>query len=101
MNPASAPHGRASRACFAADFSALQPFQAITVRLDRDTGPLTPVVEDRRLGGPRLRVLWAHRLIRQVPGRHSDVVSPGGRQGLTALLAARAADVQLLAALAA
>ena len=57
----------------------------------------------RRSGwaGRRLRLLRAHRLIRKVPGRHRYVVSPNGRQLLTALLAARAADVQQLTALAA
>jgi hypothetical protein len=57
----------------------------------------------RRSGwvGRRLRLLRAHRLIRKVPGRHRYLVSTNGRQLLTALLAARTADVQQLTALAA
>jgi hypothetical protein len=60
--------------------------------------------ERRRRSGAasrRLRLLRAHGLIRKVAGRHRYVVTGRGREILTALLAARAADVQQLTALAA
>ena len=49
----------------------------------------------------QLRLLRAHGLRRKVSGTHRYVVSAGGRKIITALLAARQADVEQLTALAA
>jgi len=49
----------------------------------------------------KLRLLRAHGLIRKVSGTHRYVVSEKGRRIITALLAARQADVEQLTALAA
>jgi len=50
----------------------------------------------------QLRLLRAHGLLRKVSGTHRYVVTGGGRKIITALLAARQADVeQLTTALAA
>jgi hypothetical protein len=48
-----------------------------------------------------LRLLRAHRLVRKVAKTHRYVLSPQGRQTITALLTARGANLQQLAALAA
>ena len=48
-----------------------------------------------------LRLLRAHGLLRKVSGTHRYVLTEGGRKIITALLAARAADVEQLTALAA
>jgi hypothetical protein len=48
-----------------------------------------------------LRLLRAHGLLRKVSGTHRYVVTGGGRKIITALLAARQADVEQLTALAA
>jgi hypothetical protein len=57
----------------------------------------------RRMGwiGRRLRLLRAHGLIAKVSGTHRYVVSDKGRTTITALLAARKADVDQLTKLAA
>ena len=60
--------------------------------------------EERRRAGVvtrQLRLLRAHGLRRKVSGTHRYVVSAGGRKIITALLAARQADVEQLTALAA
>ena len=60
--------------------------------------------EERRRAGAvtrQLRLLRAHGLVRKVSGTHRYVVSEAGRKIITALLAARQADVQQLTALAA
>ena len=49
----------------------------------------------------QLRLLRAHGLLRKVSGTHRYVVTEGGRKIITALLAARQADVEQLTALAA
>ena len=49
----------------------------------------------------KIRLLRAHGLIRKVSGTHRYVVSDKGRRIITALLAARQADVEQLTALAA
>ena len=49
----------------------------------------------------QLRLLRAHGLLRKVSGTHRYVVSEAGRKIITALLAARQADVEQLTALAA
>jgi DNA-binding MarR family transcriptional regulator len=49
----------------------------------------------------QLRLLRAHGLLRKVSGTHRYVVTENGRKILTALLAARQADVEQLTALAA
>lgn len=49
----------------------------------------------------QLRLLQAHGLLRKVSGTHRYVVSEGGRKIITALLAARQAEVEQLTALAA
>jgi hypothetical protein len=49
----------------------------------------------------QLRLLRAHGLLRKVSGPHCDGVTEGGRKIITALLAARQADVEPLTALAA
>jgi hypothetical protein len=49
----------------------------------------------------QLRLLRAHGLLRKVTGTHRYLVTQGGRKILTALLAARQADVEQLTALAA
>lgn len=51
--------------------------------------------------GRRLRLLRAHGLIQKVSGTHRYVVTPKGRMTITALLAARNADVQQLTKMAA
>jgi hypothetical protein len=63
----------------------------------------TDKVERRRAGaGTRqLRLLRAHGLLRKVSGTHRYVVTEGGRKIITAVLAARQADVEQLTALAA
>jgi len=48
-----------------------------------------------------LRLLRAHGLLRKVSGTHRYVVTENGRKIITALLAARQADVEQLTALAA
>jgi len=59
--------------------------------------------ERRRAAGVtrQLRLLRAHGLLRKVSGTHRYVVTEGGRKIITALLAARQADVEQLTALAA
>ena len=60
--------------------------------------------EERRRAGAvtrQLRLLRAHGLLRKVSGTHRYVVTEGGRKIITALLAARQADVEQLTALAA
>ena len=60
--------------------------------------------EDRRRSSAvtrQLRLLRAHGLLRKVSGTHRYVVTEGGRKIITALLAARQADVEQLTALAA
>jgi hypothetical protein len=60
--------------------------------------------EERRRAGKvtrALRLLRAHGLLRKVSGTHRYVVTEDGRNIITALLAARQADVQQLTALAA
>jgi len=73
--------------------------------LRRQLWPKTgdPRTERRRAGaGTRqLRLLRAHGLLRKVSGTHRYVVTEGGRKIITALLAARQADVEQLTALAA
>jgi hypothetical protein len=49
----------------------------------------------------QLRLLRAHGLVRKVSGTHRYVVTEGGRNIITALLAARQANVEQLTALAA
>ena len=63
----------------------------------------TAAVERRRASAVtrQLRLLRAHGLLRKVGGTHRYVVTAGGRKIITALLAARQADVQQLTALAA
>ena len=62
-----------------------------------------PAERKRRLGWMcrRLRLLRAHRLIQKVSGTHRYVVTEKGRTTLTALLAARKADVEQLTKMAA
>jgi hypothetical protein len=60
--------------------------------------------EERRRAGAvtrQLRLLRAHGLLRKVSGSHRYVVTEVGRKIITALLAARQADVEQLTALAA
>ena len=60
--------------------------------------------EERRRAGAvtrQLRLLRVHGLLRKVSGTHRYVVTEGGRKIITALLAARQADVEQLTALAA
>ena len=60
--------------------------------------------EERRRAGAvtrQLRLLRAHGLLRKVSGTHRYAVTAGGRKIITALLAARQADVEQLTALAA
>ena len=60
--------------------------------------------EERRRAGAvtrQLRLLRVHGLVRKVSGTHRYVVTEGGRKIITALLAARQADVEQLTALAA
>jgi hypothetical protein len=57
-------------------------------------------LEKRRRSGQVTRRLWllrAHRLIRKVPGTHRYLVTDQGREVITALQAAREADVAKLA----
>jgi hypothetical protein len=49
----------------------------------------------------QLRLLRAHGLLRKVSGTHCYVVTEGSRKTITALLAARQADVEQLTAFAA
>lgn len=65
--------------------------------------PTTDKERRRRTGAVsrKLRLLRAHGLIRKVQGRHCYVVTEDGRTKLTALLAARQADVVQLTKLAA
>jgi len=51
--------------------------------------------------GRRLRLLRAHRIIRKIPRTHRYILTPHGRNLVTALLAAQHADTQKLTALAA
>jgi len=59
--------------------------------------------QKRRVGmvTRKLRLLRAHGLIRKVSGTHRYVISEKGRRIITALLAARQANVEQLTALAA
>ena len=65
--------------------------------------PTTDKERRRRTGAVsrKLRLLRAHGLIRKVQGRHCYIVTEDGRKKLTALLAARQADVAQLTKLAA
>ncbi len=66
--------------------------------------PTSNVLEKkRRIGwmGRRLRLLRAHGLLQKVSGTHRYVVTDKGRLTITALLAARKADVQQLTKIAA
>jgi len=55
----------------------------------------------RGAAGRWLRLLRAQGLIRNIPGRHRYVLTPRGRESITALLTARQADVAQLTAFAA
>ena len=64
----------------------------------------TDVSERRRLAGRVTRLialLRAHKLVRKVRGTHRYIVTPNGRQIITALLAARKSSVQQLLKIAA
>jgi hypothetical protein len=63
----------------------------------------SPLEERRRSAAVtrQLRLLRAHGLVRKVSGTHRYVVTEGGRKIITALLAARQADVEQLTAIAA
>ncbi len=63
----------------------------------------TKLQERRRAGKVtrQLRILRAHGLLGKVSGTHRYVLTPTGRKIITALLAARSADVEQLTALAA
>jgi hypothetical protein len=72
---------------------------------NRDLRPLLygdkPVTADQRRRQAaavtrKLRLLRAHGLLHKVPKTHRYVVSPGGREAITALLAARNASVDQL-----
>lgn len=65
--------------------------------------PATDQQERRRAAKVtrQLRLLRAHGLLRKVSGTHRYVLTTGGRKIITALLAARQADVEQLTALAA
>ena len=66
--------------------------------------PATTSKEERRRSGAitrKLRLLRAHWLIHKVPKSQRYVVSPKGRQAITALLAARNANTKELTKLAA
>jgi len=66
--------------------------------------PTNDLVERKRRMGwmcRRVRLLRAHGLVRKVSGTHRYVLSEKGRTTITALLAARKADVQQLTKLAA
>jgi DNA-binding MarR family transcriptional regulator len=61
-------------------------------------------LEERRRAAAvtrQLRLLRAHGLVRKVSGTHRYVLTESGRKIITALLAARQADVEQLTALAA
>jgi hypothetical protein len=62
-----------------------------------------PAEMKRRVGQVtrRLRLLRAHGLIQKVSGTHRYVLTPQGRTTVTALLAARNADVEQLTKMAA
>jgi hypothetical protein len=66
-------------------------------------GRCVPAAKGRQMAavGRRLRLLRAHGLIHKVAGTHRYVVSATGREVITALLAARQADVQQLTSFAA
>ena len=71
--------------------AALYPGKASTVQQRRQTGKVTRA----------LALLRAHGLIKKVPGSYRYQVTTQGRKIITALLAARQADVEKLTALAA
>ena len=48
--------------------------------------------------GRKLRLLRAHRLLQKVPKTHRYLVTANGRKAITALLAARDANAELLTA---
>ncbi len=63
------------------------------------TSAVKDKVEERRRSaavGRKLRMLRAHGLIQKVPQAHRYVVSDKGRTSITALLAARNANADLL-----
>ena len=62
-------------------------------------GPPAPALEERRRSAAvtrQLRLLRAHGLLQKVPKTHRYLVSDKGRRAITALLAARNADVDAL-----
>jgi hypothetical protein len=69
--------------------------------LQRSVGELWRRAEVSAAITRRLRRLRAHGLLRKVSGTHRDVVTAGERKVITALLAARQADVEPLTPLAA
>jgi hypothetical protein len=82
----------------------LQGFRNRDLQAILYSGSPASTQERRRRTGAisrRLRLLRAHGLIRKVQGRHCYIVTENGRKILTALLAARQADVAQLSKLAA
>jgi hypothetical protein len=81
----------------------LNGFRNRDIRAAFFKGRGTPAEMKRRAGqiSRRLRLLRAHGLIQKVTGTHRYIVGKKGRTTITALLAARKADVQQLTKLAA
>jgi hypothetical protein len=102
LNPWSPQDARLLQVINQGEF-ALNGFRNRDVRRELFHGRCDPVELKRRTGQVtrRLRLLRAHGLIPKVSGTHRYVVSTKGRTVVTALLAARNADVEQLTKLAA
>ncbi len=102
LNPWSDQDGPLLEAVNRGEF-AINGFRNRDVRALLFAGKGTPQEQKRRVGRitRKIRLLRAHGLIRKVSGTHRYVVSEKGRRIITALLAARQANVEQLTALAA
>ena len=102
LNPWAPEDGRLLELINQGEF-ALNGFRNRDIRQEYFTSRCAQKERQRRMGwiGRRLRLFRAHGLIAKVSGTHRYVVTEKGRNTITALLAARKADVDQLTKLAA
>jgi hypothetical protein len=102
LNPWAPQDGRLLELLNQGEF-AINGFRNRDVRAAYFKSRATEQENKRRTGwiSRRLRLLRAHGLIQKVSGTHRYVVTPKGRTTITALLAARKADVEQLTKMAA
>jgi hypothetical protein len=102
LNPLGAPDAALLAAVNRGEY-ALNGFRNRDIRQGLYGPSADPLKRRRQMAavGRRLRLLRAHGLIKRVPGTHRYVLSQKGQRIITALLAARQADVQQLTSFAA